>query len=262
MDSTRSFLEKVLAVGLDEGTVLPTDVVEHAGPVVLARHLPIDLRAKLLAASLGAPAMNADLVVTTVGTLALCEHMPVHLLWACVAQCAKRALADDRGLEPSPPGPRSKAEAKGGGGKAEPARPQPQPQAGRSEPARTAIKPPGGMLQSKTPPTGVLVRDLPRAETRPPEEQLKPNAKAKAEPPKAAVHAEPARGGGVKASGRPAAIIPRSEFEVDTDVGEIGADDDDIVDIVEEAEAVGAEVEEGPPEWLSKEEPVNRLKKR
>ncbi len=262
MDGTRSFLEKVLAVGLDEGTVLPTDVVEHAAPAVLARHLPVELRAKLVAASLGAPAMTADLVVTTVGTLALCEHVPVHLLWAIAAQCAQRALADGKGLDPGTPGPK-----KGDAAKAESARVQSPAPASRSEPVRGAVKMPGGMLPAKTPPTGTQVKETARAETRPPEEQLKPNAKARAEPARAA---EPARGGAGKTSraatspvdgkGRPAAIIPRSEFEVDTDVGALESDDDDIVDIVEEAESVGAMVDDGPP-WLD-EEPANRLKKR
>lgn len=266
MDGTRSFLEKVLAVGLDEGTVLPTDVVEHAGPAVLARHLPVELRAKLVAASLQAPAMTADLVVTTVGTLALCEHVPAHLLWAIVAQCAQRALADGKGLDPGTPGPK-KSEAP----KAEPARVQSPAPASRSEPVRTAVKMPGGMLPAKTPPTGTQVKDSSRAETRPPEEQLKPNAKAKAEPARAepARAAEPARGNAGRSSraaspvdgkGRPAAIIPRSEFEVDTDVGALESDDDDIVDIVEEAESVGAMVDEAPP-WVD-DESANRLKKR
>jgi hypothetical protein len=267
VDGTRSFLEKVLACGLDEGTVEPADVVRHVEPMVLAQHLPKDLRAKLLAASLGAGKMDADLIVTTVGTLSLCEHVPVHLLWAVLADCGQRAVSGNvdeaaRTVKTEPkvdkkPEPEKKPEpAKSSGvptatmtGKPITTQPigcvkrEPAPAVAKAEPAKV-----------DTTKTDIKQIDDP---------QPKPNVKAKAEPPKP----EPKKDSkpaplSDRDRTRTAPIVPKSEFEVDTNVGDEWANDD-IVDIVEEADAVGAVVDDLPPtDWKADEETVNRFKKR
>jgi hypothetical protein len=97
-NANRRFLYEVLATGLDLAMIAPEDVLAHVTPEVLAHHLPIVLKAKLLQASLNADRMTPSLVVEVVGVEALVEHVPLTILWACVRVCAARQLqgqADD-----------------------------------------------------------------------------------------------------------------------------------------------------------------------
>lgn len=94
----RRFLFEVVSSGLALEMITPDDVLAHVTPEVLAHHLPIALKAKLLQASLNAERMTPALVVDVVGVDALVEHAPLAVLWACVRMCAARALqaqADD-----------------------------------------------------------------------------------------------------------------------------------------------------------------------
>jgi hypothetical protein len=94
----RRFLFEVLSTGLDLEMIAPEDVLAHVTPEVLAHHLPIALKARLLQASLAAERMTPKLVVEVVGVDALVEHAPLPVLWACVRACAARQLhgqADD-----------------------------------------------------------------------------------------------------------------------------------------------------------------------
>ena len=70
----------------------PEDVIRHITMDVLAHHLPVALKARLLTAALESEVMNAMLVLDTLGVDALAEHAPAHLLWECVAAAAKRSL--------------------------------------------------------------------------------------------------------------------------------------------------------------------------
>jgi hypothetical protein len=90
----RRFLYEVLSSGLDLAMITPEDVLAHVTPEVLAHHLPIVLKAKLLQASLNAERMTPSLVVDVVGIEALVEHAPLTILWACVRVCAARQLHD------------------------------------------------------------------------------------------------------------------------------------------------------------------------
>jgi hypothetical protein len=78
------------ALELELGT--PDDVLRHVTPDILAQHLPRPLWARLLTACLGAPRVDARLVVDTIGVPNLCEHVPAHLIWAVIADIAERAL--------------------------------------------------------------------------------------------------------------------------------------------------------------------------
>src|SRR5438105_4800646 len=88
---TRFFVE-ALASAIDLGMATPDDVLKHVTPDVLAQHLPRKIWAKLLAACLAAPRVNAEVVVDTIGMVDLCEHVPKAILWACLAEIAQRAL--------------------------------------------------------------------------------------------------------------------------------------------------------------------------
>jgi len=97
----RAFFATSLARALELGVATPDDLLVHATPDVLSLHLPRAEWHKLLAACLAAPRTDARLVVDTITVPVLCEHVPLPILWACLAQLAQRALG--RGLVAPPP---------------------------------------------------------------------------------------------------------------------------------------------------------------
>jgi hypothetical protein len=88
----KQFLVDALSSALDLSVGTPDDVLRHVTPDVLAQHLPRPLWARLLTACLGAPKVDATLVVETIGVPNLCEHMPANVIWACIADIAARSL--------------------------------------------------------------------------------------------------------------------------------------------------------------------------
>ena len=92
MTENRSFLSTAIASALDFEVMSPEDVIRHISMDVLAHHLPITLKIRLLTAMFEADAVNAMLVLDTLGVDALAEHAPVHLLWECVAAAATSSL--------------------------------------------------------------------------------------------------------------------------------------------------------------------------
>ena len=189
MNAKRSFLQRVLASGLEHGTIAPPDVIKHADAHVLAFHLPNELKAKLLQASLDAEKMTPELIVETLGTVAMAANLPTKVLWNCVAEVAQRLLTQD--LSKS-------AEAKPAEAKSAEAKP---------------------------------------AEAKP--SDSKPNAKIKASAVKKAATGLGRSRRSDRSRAVTAPMVPGSEFDVDTDVGEEWGVED-IVEVVEEAEAVAA----------------------
>ncbi len=88
----KSFFVAALSSALDLGLATSDDVVKHVTPDVLAAHLPRPLWARLLTACIGAPRVDARLVVDTIGVPNLCEHVPQPIMWACIADIAARSL--------------------------------------------------------------------------------------------------------------------------------------------------------------------------
>lgn len=88
----KAFFVAALQSALDLGIATPEDVLEHATPDLLAEHLPRPLWARLLTACVGAPKVDAQLVVETIGVSNLCEHIPAASIWACIAELGARAL--------------------------------------------------------------------------------------------------------------------------------------------------------------------------
>jgi hypothetical protein len=102
MNSNRKFLADVVKSGLELGTITSDDVLRHITPEILAHHLSVALKTKLLEASLKAEKMTSGLIVETIGAEALAEHSPVAALWACVTECARRLLAGEEEVASSP----------------------------------------------------------------------------------------------------------------------------------------------------------------
>ena len=88
----KAFFVAALQSALDLGIGTPEDVLKHATPDLLSEHLPRPLWARLLTACVGAPKVDAQLVVETIGISNLCEHIPATAIWACVAEIAARTL--------------------------------------------------------------------------------------------------------------------------------------------------------------------------
>jgi hypothetical protein len=99
---TRFFVD-AFASALELGIATPEDVLRHATPDVLSRHLPRPIWARLIAACLAAPRTDAKLVVDTISIPDLCEHVPANILWTCLAEVAQRALG--KSLLASAPAP-------------------------------------------------------------------------------------------------------------------------------------------------------------
>ena len=97
MDSKRNFLEAAMTVGMECDLIRPDDVLRHLPPDILAENLPVDSKTRLLSASLQAGRMDADLVFEALDVRVLAEHMPMHYLWACISEAARRALNEDSG---------------------------------------------------------------------------------------------------------------------------------------------------------------------
>jgi hypothetical protein len=92
VNPNRRFLQEVLRSGLELGTATADDVLRHITPEILAHHLPVALKTKLLVASLSAERMTPGLIVETLGIEALAEHAPMGVLWACFQECARRVV--------------------------------------------------------------------------------------------------------------------------------------------------------------------------
>jgi hypothetical protein len=88
----KGFFVDALGTALDLGIATPEDVVRHVTPDVLAQYLPRPLWARLLTACLGAPRVDAQLVVETIGVPNLCEHVPIAIIWSCISEVALRSL--------------------------------------------------------------------------------------------------------------------------------------------------------------------------
>jgi hypothetical protein len=88
----KNFFIDALTSALDLGICTPFDVIRHVTPDVLAEHLPRPLWARLFTACLGAPKVDAQLVVETVGVQNLCEHVPSPIVWGLIAEIGARSL--------------------------------------------------------------------------------------------------------------------------------------------------------------------------
>jgi len=90
----KQFFVTSLSQALDLGIATCDDVIRHVTADVLAHHLPRPLWSRLLTACLGAPRVDAQLVVETVGVPNLCEHVPQTIIWGCLLEIGARALGN------------------------------------------------------------------------------------------------------------------------------------------------------------------------
>ncbi len=95
MSATRDFLGTVIASGLELDMLSPDDLIAVVTMDVLAHHLPVELKARLITAALKATEMTPTLVLDTLGVEGIVEHAPAPLLWKVVATAATRALGKE-----------------------------------------------------------------------------------------------------------------------------------------------------------------------
>jgi hypothetical protein len=91
----KAFFVDALNAALELNIGTPDDVLRHVTPDVLAHSLPRPLWARLLTACIGAPRVDARLVVETIGIANLCEHIPASILWGCIAELGARSLGKE-----------------------------------------------------------------------------------------------------------------------------------------------------------------------
>ncbi len=88
---------EMLRAGLDEGLLQPSDILSHATPEILAKHLPAELIARIFHTSLQTGAvMTAERILESVGPHLLARHVPHDVLWGCIVAGAKRAGITDQ----------------------------------------------------------------------------------------------------------------------------------------------------------------------
>jgi hypothetical protein len=88
----KAFLGDALTSALELGVGAPDDVLRHVTPEVLALCLPRPLWARLLTACMGAPKVDSQLVIDTVGIANLCEHVPSSIMWGVIAEMGAKSL--------------------------------------------------------------------------------------------------------------------------------------------------------------------------
>jgi hypothetical protein len=103
--SIKAFFVDALTSALDLGIGTPEDVVRHVTPDLLSTHLPRPLWARLFTACLGAPRVDATLIVETVGVPNLCEYMPWTTIWGCIAEMGVRSLGKTPDIAIAPAAP-------------------------------------------------------------------------------------------------------------------------------------------------------------
>src|SRR4051812_26394203 len=103
--SIPDFLTDVLESALDQGIGTPSDVLRHATPEELSKHLPRSVWKQLITAALGASRTDARLVVDTVTIATICKHLPSPIVWNCVAELGGRTPSQP--LVAPPPGGRA-----------------------------------------------------------------------------------------------------------------------------------------------------------
>lgn len=94
MDKRRKWISVLLEEGLQVGVLHPGDILSHATPAVLATDLPPMLVASVLQAGLDGDGFNPDVVVHTLGTEALAEHLPLPVLWTCIQDAASVIIGE------------------------------------------------------------------------------------------------------------------------------------------------------------------------
>ncbi len=255
----KGFFVAALSSALDLGIAVPEDVLRHVTPDVLAAHLPRPLWARLLTACVGAPRVDAQLVVETIGVPNLCEHVPAQIIWGCLQEIGLRALSGVVMATPSGvPISRPNAAQTAPVSRPIPLSTPPPPPA--SEPRHTAT-PPTGVVGPTIPALGHAVAEAEHdSATRarvPPGQRFRPsssgigrlaatnNASARRPQAQAAPPAPPAA--------EPGAASPRvkrgqtdAEFDLETYVG--GKDDWKNALAVEDEQLV---------DWSASEETVN-----
>jgi hypothetical protein len=166
----KAFFVTTLSSALELGIAVPDDVLRWATPDVLAANLPRPLWARLLTACLGAPRVDAQLVIETIGVPNLCEHIPAQIIWGCIQELAVRSLG---GVVIATP-----AESQN-------TRPQVIHSAAISRPIPLATPPPPPAAEPKvaaTPPMGVMGPSIPAPGAAASESELDPSGRPRVPP--------------------------------------------------------------------------------
>jgi len=93
-DKRRAWLRVLLEEGLNLNVISPEDVLRHADPAVLATDLPPQLVASLLQAGLERQTFDPALLVEHLGATQLAAHLPLSVLWSCVAEAAQTIIRE------------------------------------------------------------------------------------------------------------------------------------------------------------------------
>jgi hypothetical protein len=94
MDKRRKWISVLLEEGLQIGVLSPEDVLRHITPSVLATDLPPELIADVLQVGIDHDSFSPTLVVNTLGSSKIAEHLPLPILWNCISEAAQEIIND------------------------------------------------------------------------------------------------------------------------------------------------------------------------
>ncbi len=95
MKQERVWLAEVLDLALDLGIVVPVDLLRHVSTTQLAKELPRDELARLLAAGLSEAVFAPETVVNTLGVMTLVQHLSTKELWAAIKDGVERVIESE-----------------------------------------------------------------------------------------------------------------------------------------------------------------------
>jgi hypothetical protein len=102
VDENRRFLLKVITAGLEFDLIRCEDFFERLPVDVLAHHLPVESKARLLAACLQADTVDEELILDTLGIEIVSAYAPAAFLWNIIEDCALRALEENASTADAP----------------------------------------------------------------------------------------------------------------------------------------------------------------
>lgn len=95
--NAREFVRRVIDAGLKTQVLTAVHLLQHVDAKVLVNHLPDELTAKLIEASLAAGKMSPELIVDVLGPDPVAAHAPTSVVWECVAEVGEGLLLKDGG---------------------------------------------------------------------------------------------------------------------------------------------------------------------
>ena len=89
----RDWLRRSVESALRNNVLTPAHLMRHVDAKVLVNHLPDDLTAKLIEASLAAGKMTPELIIDVLGVEPITSYSPTNVVWDCISEVGEGVVA-------------------------------------------------------------------------------------------------------------------------------------------------------------------------